>query len=96
MSIAEITLKIKPVLEEYGVSYAGIFGSVARGDDLPGSDVDIMVSINKPIGIYKFMKLRERLESAIGREVDLVSKNAVNKHLEPYIKTDLLTVYEKR
>lgn len=95
MSIAEITLKIKPVLEEYGVGYAGIFGSVARGEDFPESDVDIMVSTLKPMGVYKFMELQGRLKSAIGRDVDLVSKNAVNKYLEPYIKEDLITVYEK-
>ncbi|OGZ08561.1 MAG: hypothetical protein A3D65_04885 [Candidatus Lloydbacteria bacterium RIFCSPHIGHO2_02_FULL_50_13] len=95
MSIAEITLKIKPVLEEYGVGYAGIFGSVARGEDLPDSDIDIMVSIEKPMGIYRFMELQGRLQSAVGRDVDLVSKNAVNKYLEPYIKEDLVTVYEK-
>ncbi len=96
MSIAEITRKIKPVLEEYGVGYAGIFGSVARGEDLPESDVDLMVSFERPVGIYRFMELQDRLESAIGRDIDLVSKNAVNKYLEPYIKRDIVTVYEKR
>jgi predicted nucleotidyltransferase len=96
MSIAEITQKITPVLEEYGVGYAGIFGSVARGEDLPESDVDIMVSVLKPIGIYKFMELQGELEHAIGRHVDLVSKNAVNKYLEPYINKDIITVYGKR
>ena len=96
MSLQEITQKITPVLQEYGVDYAGVFGSVARGEELPESDVDIMVSITRPIGIYKFMELQSRLETAIGRDVDLVSKNSVNKYLEPYIKRDLTTLYEKR
>lgn len=95
MSIAEITQKITPVLEEYGVGYAGIFGSVARGDDLPESDVDILVSMQRPIGVYKFMELKDDLARAIGRDVDLVSKNAVNKHIQPFIAQDLVTVYEK-
>lgn len=96
MLIAEITQKITPVLREYDVSYAGIFGSVARGEERPESDVDIVVTIESPIGIYKFMELQDRLEDAIGRDVDLVSKNAIQKYLEPYISQDLVTVYEKR
>jgi len=96
MSIAEITQKIAPVLKEYNVSYAGIFGSVARGEERPESDVDMIVSIESPIGIYRFMELQDRLEGVIGRDVDLVSKNAIQKYLEPYINQDLVTVYEKR
>ena len=96
MSIMEITRKITPVLKEYNVSYAGIFGSVARGDDRPESDVDIVVSVDATMGIYKFMELQDRLESAVGREVDLVSKNAIQKYLEPGINRDIVTVYEKR
>jgi hypothetical protein len=95
-SIAEITRKITPLLKEYNVVYSGIFGSVARGEDLSGSDVDIMVSVDKPVGIYKFMELQERLEGVIGRKVDLVSRKAVNKYLAPHIERDLITVYEKR
>jgi len=95
MSIAEIKQKIIPVLEEYGVDYAGVFGSVARGEELAESDVDILVTLEQPIGVYKFMELQEKLENVIGRDVDLVSKSAVNKYIEPYITHDLVTLYEK-
>ena len=96
MHVMEITKKITPILEKYEVSYAGVFGSVARGDDRPESDVDIVVSTTKPVGIYTFMALKDELSQVIGRDVDLVSKNAINKYLEPYINEDLITVYEKR
>jgi predicted nucleotidyltransferase len=96
MSIAEITQQILPILEEYHVEYAGIFGSFARGEDTKKSDVDLLVEVDKPIGIYKFMELRERLEGAIGRNVDLVSKNALNKNLKSFIEHDLITLYDKR
>ena len=94
MSVAEITRKIVPVLEAYGVSYAGIFGSTARGDERPDSDVDILVTTTKPVSIYTFMALKDELSLVVGRDVDLVSKSAVNKYIEPYINEDLITVYE--
>jgi predicted nucleotidyltransferase len=95
MSIAEIQEKIRPVLEEYEVGYAGVFGSVARGDDSPESDVDIVVSMSRPVGVYRFMELKERLEQVLGRKVDLVSRRAVNKYIRPYMERDVATVYGK-
>ena len=96
MSIHEITEKILPILKEYDVAYAGIFGSIARGDDRPESDVDILVATSHPVSVYTFMALKDELEHAIGRDVDLVSRKAINKYLEPYITDDLTTVYEKK
>ncbi len=95
MSIEEIQTKIRPVLDEYEVGYAGVFGSVARGDDGPDSDVDIVVSMKRPIGVYRFMELKERLEQTLGRRVDLVSQKAVNKYIRPYMERDVATVYGK-
>jgi len=95
MGTQEIQEKIKPLLSEYGVSYVGLFGSVARGEDTPESDVDLLVSIDHPIGVYDFMELRDRLSTALGRRVDLVSRDAVNKHVQPFIEQDLVAIYEQ-
>ena len=45
MNVLDIQNKISPVLKEYGVKRAAVFGSVSRGDDGPRSDIDIMVSL---------------------------------------------------
>ena len=94
MSVAEIASKIEPILSEYNVRYAGVFGSVARGEETPESDVDILVSMGKGASLFSFMELNQRLEDALGRKVDLVSTRAINKHVEPYIQKDVVTVYE--
>lgn len=94
MPVAEIKQKIVPVLKKYDVTYAGVFGSVARGEDTPESDIDILVSVGKPIGVYQFIAMKEELERAVGKTVDLVSKKAVNRHLAPQIEKDLVTIYE--
>jgi uncharacterized protein len=95
MMAQDIKSKIIPVLREYGVESAALFGSAARGEETPESDVDILVSIKRPIGVYEFIGLQFDLEKVLGRKVDLVSKNAVNKYIKPYIEKDLTPIYER-
>lgn len=57
---------------ERGVRLAVLFGSAARGDDLPGSDVDILVSAGDA-DFWWFASLGRRLSGAVGRDVQLVT-----------------------
>ena len=93
MTIEEIKKKAIPVFKQYGVVYAGIFGSVARGEDTIKSDIDLLVEIRKSIGIYEFIGFKQELEELLGKKVDLVSKGAINKYIKPYIEKDLLKIY---
>ena len=94
MNISEIKNKISPVLKEYGVKRAAVFGSVSRGEDGPKSDVDIVVSLGKPMGMFAYMNLIRKIEDRLGRKVDLVTENSINKFVRPYIQSDLKTIYE--
>ena len=94
MNISEIQNKISPILKEYGVKRASVFGSVSRGEDGPKSDVDIMVSLGKPMGMFAYMNLIREIENKLGRKVDLVTENSINKFVRPYIQSDLKTIYE--
>lgn len=75
-------------LRSAGVLHAAIFGSVARGDAEPDSDVDILVDLdpNARVGLFKFVGLQQMLESIMEREVDLVSR----KGLRPGRGTSIL------
>ena|SRR3989344_623874 len=96
MQISEVKEKISPVLREYGVKKASVFGSVSRGDARPDSDVDLLVELgSRPMGIYRCMQLREDLAKKLGKDVDLVSEGYINKFLEPYIRPELKTIYEE-
>jgi uncharacterized protein len=66
-------------LERAGVRHVAIFGSFARGDDRPDSDIDVLVSLDPEIdvGLSAFMELQRRLEAMIGRPVDLVDSAAL-------------------
>ena len=94
INLSEIKEKITPILEKYGVKYARVFGSVSRGEAREDSDVDLLIKLIKPVSLYTFFDLQDELEEALGRKVDLVTENSLNKFLKPYILPDLKTLYE--
>jgi hypothetical protein len=54
-----------------GVASLEIFGSVARDQAGRDSDVDLLVEFNRPIGLFEFVDVQERLEKILGAKVDL-------------------------
>ena len=57
---------------KYGISRMGIFGSVARGEQREGSDVDICVEIDRP-SIFTLVHIKEELEKLTNYKVDVVN-----------------------
>jgi hypothetical protein len=90
MNKDEIKKKINtqlPLLKDkYHIKNLGIFGSVARGEQKAGSDIDILVEFYYPIGFFDFVRLENSLSKILNQKVDLVSKKA----LKPAIKKDIL------
>ena len=88
-SIDEIRLVLRECLpeirEKYGVTSIGVFGSFARGDAGPDSDIDIIVELGRPIG-WELVDLSDYLESRLHHKVDLVIKRA----LHPLIRDAIL------
>ncbi len=59
-------------VSEYGVKRIGLFGSYAKGTSTKGSDIDIVVEFEKPIGL-KFMEFAQYLEDLLGTGVDILT-----------------------
>jgi hypothetical protein len=57
---------------QFGVQRIGLFGSFARGTAQESSDVDLIVELQRPIGL-KFMEMVEYLETLLGRRVDVLT-----------------------
>jgi predicted nucleotidyltransferase len=68
-------------LKKYGIHSLSVFGSVARGQARKNSDVDILVDFEKPVGLFEYARLKMYLEGVLGREVDLVTPEALRKEL---------------
>lgn len=93
-NIKEIKKIVAPILLEYGVEKAEIFGSFASDMADDNSDVDLLVSMKNPVSLITFFKLNNRLESALGRKVDLATPSSINPRLSSRIKNSLISVYE--
>jgi predicted nucleotidyltransferase len=68
-------------LKKYGIHSLSIFGSVARDQVRKNSDVDILVDFEKPVGLFEYARLKMYLEDVLGREVDLVTPEALREEL---------------
>jgi len=91
-----LEFKIDDICSKYGINYLGLFGSVARGEETPDSDVDLLVKFDKKrkIGLFGLAEVQSEFEKRLGRKVDLVTK--LNKYVKPYADKDLRTIYEKK
>jgi predicted nucleotidyltransferase len=68
---------------EYGISRIGIFGSIARGDDTPDSDVDVLVEA-PVLDLITLVTLKYQLEELFGMPVDVVRKT---EYMPPRFKS---------
>lgn len=57
---------------EFGVRRLGLFGSFARDESTEESDVDLVVELDRPLGL-RFVELAEHLEAVLARKVDLLT-----------------------
>lgn len=81
---------IRPELKErFTVRQIGVFGSFARGEAGPESDVDIIVELGEPT-FDNYMDLKFRLEEELQRPVDLVMADAVKPRLRPIIEREVI------
>lgn len=75
--INKIKQKILPILQEYGVKKIALFGSCVRDEMDKDSDIDILVDIEADISLLAFVGPKQKIEGALGREVDWEQMAAV-------------------
>jgi len=73
----------EPALRARGVRHAAIFGSVARGDNRPDSDLDIMIDIDPEahVTVFDYVGLKDYVVSLFDGPVDVIDRDALKPHL---------------
>lgn len=85
----------EPELRRRGVCHLAVFGSVARGDDRPGSDVDIAIDIepDRAFSLIRLEDTRLMLEDALGRPVDLGEVRSFRPPVRASFERDRIRVF---
>ena len=79
-------MDILQIAASHGARTVRIFGSMARGEAGPDSDVDILVNLNPGRSLLDIVAIKQDLEDLLGRKVDVVTEAAIS----PYIREQVL------
>ncbi len=94
----EIILKLKVAEEElrkHGVLHAALFGSVARGEEHDGSDIDIMVDLDPEIvkGMFKYAGVKNLVADMFDVPVDVVDRESMKSNVRPKAVADAIYAF---
>lgn len=74
--------RIEALAQQYGAQRVRVFGSVARREELPDSDVDFLVALPRGYDLFaQRIPLTESLEKLLHRKVELVPEHELNQHI---------------
>lgn len=77
--------EILALAAKHGASNVRLFGSVVRGEDREDSDVDFLVDMQETCSLFDLIGLQQDIEKAIGRKVDVLTANGINRYLKDRI-----------
>ena len=85
----------RSALEAIGVIHAGVFGSVARGEAGPQSDLDIVVELDhaKVRSVFDLAGVWRTLADLFGVSVDVVERDALRERMKDRVETDMINAF---
>jgi len=88
--------ELKIACSHYPIKYLGIFGSYARGEQKPGSDLDLIVEFNDKISLLDLVHIQNDLKDKLHIEIDLHTRKSISKYMIHDIEHEVVTVYEEQ
>ena len=92
----QIKKEIISILKSGDVEFAGVFGSFARGEETPDSDIDVLVRFASRKSLLDLVHLQNTLSDAINRKVDVVTEGFISPYIKKYVLNDLEPLYGER
>jgi predicted nucleotidyltransferase len=82
-------------LRRLGVSHAAVFGSVARGEAIAESDVDVLVDLDEkhPIGLFEYARIKIYIDELLGGTGDVVNRRTLKPMLRENIVRDAVAAF---
>lgn len=79
LSLASIKYLLLPIVHRYGLQSVSIFGSYARNEAKPSSDVDLLIDGGNYQGLVEYMNMVDEMRSVLGRNVDVVTQASLDR-----------------
>jgi uncharacterized protein len=80
-------------LQNLGVKYLHLFGSVARDEATAESDVDILIELNERSGFFEFFQIQHYLEDLLQCPIDLGTIDSLKEHLREPVLNEVIRVF---
>jgi predicted nucleotidyltransferase len=82
-------------LRRRGVRHAALFGSCARGEESPDSDVDIMIEVDPAarIGVYEYVAIKDYIAGLFDTRVDVVRRDRLKPYVRPAATGDAIFAF---
>ena len=93
LTIEQLSSMAAPILKKYGVRSAAVFGSVARGESGPDSDVDLLVDFFPGASLFTQAALQIELSRILKRQVDVVTRKSLKSMIRPHVLGDQKAIY---
>jgi|SRR3989344_5987039 len=88
---------LEKICKDNQVEFLGVFGSVARGENKPESDVDLLVRFvpDSRVGLFGLVRMSSELEQLLGRKVDLLTEGFLSKYFRDEVVAETKPIYVK-
>lgn len=83
------------IWKKHSIRNAYLFGSYARNEQKPNSDIDFLIEHGNDFSLFDLIKLQLDLEKELKREVDLISNHSISKFLKDSINRDKILIYSQ-
>ena len=93
MNREEIFEKIAQVLKNRGARKIAVFGSYAREEEKPESDIDIVVEFLGRKSLLELVRIERELSEILGIKVDLLTEKSISPYLIDTIRKEMETIY---
>ena len=83
----------KEIIKKYNLFSIGLFGSYARGDEKPESDVDVLVKYKDTPDMFELIQLEIELENKLKKKIDLLEVNSIRNELSEQILNEVIYIW---